>query len=335
MKHQPLLYIAIVVITATLVLINPNLGISNGNATTSFPPSYTQGRDMPTPRSEASAAPIGAKIYVIGGSPGAMDVVEAYDANNQTWTSSDINGSSVLPSLPVGVNHAAAASFDGKLYVVGGFLEDKVSSDHLFIYDPIANNWSQGAPMPTPRAAPTANFINGTLYVAGGENADISALDTLEAYHPSNNTWIELDPMPTARQHLTSAAVDGKLYVIGGRTAGPSTNLNSTEVFDPQSGNWTVLEDMPSERSGIAAAAVGDAIYVFGGESSDMVFDNNEMYNATSGNWTSLDKLPTARHGLAAAVVDDDIYLIGGGLEPRRSDPATPIVEVYHKASRP
>jgi protein-disulfide isomerase/N-acetylneuraminic acid mutarotase len=326
-----------------LILIVATMAIIITSGTTTVAPlfatlslsSYTQGPDMPTPRSEAPAASIEDKIYVVGGSPGAMDVVEAYDTNNETWTSSEMNGSSVLAPLPIGINHAAAASFDGNLYVVGGYLTGQVEVDHLFIYDPIANEWSEGAPMSTPRAALTANFINGTLYVAGGANIDSSALDTLEAYHPVNNTWTQLDPMPTGRQHLTSTVVDGKLYVIGGRISG-STNFNSTEVFDPLSDNWTVVEDMPSKRGGLAAAAIGDSIYVFGGElfggeSPDMVFDNNEKYNTTSNSWTSgVDNIPTARHGLTAVAVDDNIYLIGGGLEPGTSHPATSIVEVYH-----
>jgi N-acetylneuraminic acid mutarotase len=290
---------------------------------------YTNAADMPTARSEAAATNIGARIYVIGGAPGALDIVEIYDVATDTWISSKNDGPSSVAPLPVGVNHAAAASYDGKLYVIGGFLEGRVASGYLFIYDPIENAWSRGADMPTSRAALTANFINGTLYAVGGTNEDASALDIVEAYNPSNNTWTtNIDQMPTARQHLSSAVVDDKLYVIGGR--GPSTDPSSTERFDPKLGNWTILDDMPSKRSGLAAAAVGDNIYIFGGESSSHVFNNNEKYSVRTGNWTSQIPLPTPRHGLGAAVIDNDIYLIGGGLEAGRSSPATTVVEIYH-----
>ena len=292
---------------------------------------YTNAVDMPTARSEAAATNIGARIYVIGGAPGALDIVEIYDVATDTWISSKNDGPSSVAPLPVGVNHAAAASYDGKLYVIGGFLEGRVASGYLFTYDPIENAWSRGADMPTPRAALTANFINGTLYAVGGTNEDASALDIVEAYNPSNNTWTtNIDQMPTARQHLSSAVVDGKLYVIGGRISGPSTNLNSTERFDPRLGNWTILDDMLSRRSGLAAAAIEDNIYVFGGESSNHIFDNNEKYSTRTGNWTSQIPLPTPCHGLGAAVIDNDIYLIGGGLEAGRSSPATTVVEIYH-----
>ena len=292
---------------------------------------YTKGPDMPTPRSEAAVASIGTRIYTVGGAPGALNIVEIYDAADAMWVSSKKDGSSSVAPLPVGLNYAAADSYNGKLYVVGGFLEGRIASTYLFVYDPIENTWTRGADMPTPRAALTAKIINGILYAVGGTNENSSALNVVEAYNVSNNRWtINLDPMPTARQHLSSAVVEGKLYVTGGRISDPSTNLNSTEQFDPKLSSWTILTDMPSKRSDLAVAAIGDEIYVFGGESSNHVFNSNEKYSTRTDSWTSQIPLPTARHGLAAAVVDKDIYLIGGRLEPIRSSPAATLVEIYH-----
>jgi N-acetylneuraminic acid mutarotase len=299
-------------------------------------PSYTTGTIMPSPRSEMAAAAIGSKIFVVGGSPGTLDTMEVYDADSDTWISSeeldedDPSASATVAPLPLAVNHAAAASHDGRLYVVGGYLEGRAPSEKLFIYDPSADTWTQGADMPTPRAALTANFIDGKLYVVGGTNNEANALSTLEQYDPSTNTWVELPSMPTARQHLSSAVVDGKLYVAGGRLSGPSANVDAFEAYDPANRSWASLEPMPSERGGLAAAAIGNSLYVFGGESSDTVFDNNEKYDTSIGKWTSEPLLPTPRHGLVAVAIEGEIYLIGGGLEPTASRPATPVVEIYH-----
>lgn len=297
---------------------------------------YSTGAIMPSPRSEMAAAAIGSKIYVVGGSPGTLDTVEVYDVDSDSWISSeeldedDPSATDSVAPLPLAVNHAAAAAYDGRLYVVGGYLEGRTPSDKLFIYDPSSDAWTEGADMPTPRAALTANFIDGKLHVTGGTNNQASALDTLERYDPSTNTWEELPPMPAARQHTSSAVVDGKLYVAGGRNSGPSTNVDAFEVYDPANQSWTELQSMPSERGGLAAAAIGNYLYVFGGESSDTVFDNNERYDTNTGVWTSEPSLPTARHGLVAVAIEGEIYLIGGGLEPTASRPATPVVEIYH-----
>jgi N-acetylneuraminic acid mutarotase len=297
---------------------------------------YSLGSPMPTPRSEAAIANIGTNIYVLGGSPGTKDTVEVYDSLKDSWISStdgkdngDSTGSVIVPPLPVAVNHAAAASYNGKIYLVGGFMEDRIPSNKLFIYDPTTNKWQPGADMPTARAALTVNFVNGTLYAIGGTNLESKSLSTNEAYDPTENVWKEMAPMPTPRQHLASAVLDGILYAFGGRDSGPSTNVDATEAYDPVSDKWSVLESMPSKRGGISAVAVDDyGIFVFGGESSSQVFENNERYDPSTNSWQTVLPLPTPRHGLAATNVDGKIYIIGGGLEPTTSKPATDEVDI-------
>jgi N-acetylneuraminic acid mutarotase len=67
--------------------------------------------------------------------------------------------------LPHPLHHTAATSFDGKIYVVGGFLDSQwTPSNRLFIYDPLKNQWHESKQMPTARGALTANFING-IYI--------------------------------------------------------------------------------------------------------------------------------------------------------------------------
>ena len=286
---------------------------------------------MPTPRSEAAYASLGTKIYVIGGagntSPGNKKIVEAYDSSSNKWTTS-------IASLPVAVNHAATDSYNGKIYVVGGYLDNRVPTNRLFIYDPSQNTWTEGASMPTTRADPTAKFINGILYAVGGANLDFKKLSTNEAYNPSTNTWSPKAPMPTARNHLSSAVVDGKLYAIGGRTSGPSGNLNANEAYNPSTNTWSPKAPMPSARGGIASVAINSNIYTFGGEAPTFVFDKNEKYDTSTNKWSSEASLPTARHGLTAVAFGSKIYVIGGGLQAGTSKPATGVNEIFQTDSQ-
>src|ERR687883_1682307 len=137
---------------------------SNNDHTKSF---WTNGSSIPTPRTEVSTTAVGDSVYVIGGFNAQgqpSNIVEIYHTKNNTW-------SSAAP-LPHTLHHTAAAtSFDGKIYVVGGFLDSQwTPSNRLFIYDPFKNQWREGKQMPTARGALTANFIDGILYAIGGQS---------------------------------------------------------------------------------------------------------------------------------------------------------------------
>ena len=294
---------------------------------------WTSGKPSPVSKMESAYATIDYKIYIIAGygetGKRNKNSVEVYDAKTDTW-----NTTGAAPLL-VNVNHAAAAAYNGKIYLAGGFLDNKVLSDKLFIYDPVKNKWQEGKTMPTARGALAAAFINGILYAVGGQSSSSSPqiLATNEAYDPISNMWTSKAPMPTARHHAGSAVVDGKLYVIGGRVNGIShtININVNEMYDPENDRWITLEPMPSKRSGISAAASvnNSSIYVFGGEEPSKTFNNNEKYDTKSNKWTSEPPMLTPRHGLGAVAIDDDkIYVIGGGPEPGLS--VSNVNEIFH-----
>jgi N-acetylneuraminic acid mutarotase len=317
-----LFLLIIVVFDFPISMAQMTTSISSAATTESF---WTAGAPMPTPRTEVTAAVLDDDIYVIGGFDEfgqATDIVEVYNIANNSWSRT-----TAAAPLPEPLHHTAAASYDGKIYVVGGFTaagspSDRSPSNKLFIYDPVQNSWQEGEPMPTARGALNVNFVNGTLYAIGGYSD--RPLNSNEAYDPSTDTWTSKALMPTARHHAGSAVVDGKIFVIGGRITGSSENLSINEAYDPEQDIWiTNLEAMPSERSGIAAAASSvngsSNIYVFGGEEPYFAFNNNEKYDARTNEWTSEPPMPLARHGLAAVYYtedDDKIYVIGGGPHP-------------------
>jgi N-acetylneuraminic acid mutarotase len=100
---------------------------------------------MPTPRTEVSATSLGDAIYVVGGFDAyghAMDIVEIYNIKNNTWKRA-------AAPLPHPLHHTIATSFNGKVYVVDGFLDGQwTPNNRSFIYDPLKNQWHEGKPMP-------------------------------------------------------------------------------------------------------------------------------------------------------------------------------------------
>lgn len=284
---------------------------------------WEKGEEMPIHRTEIAADLLDNKIYVIGGADyqkdGVIDTVEVYDPEKNEWTAA--------APLPIPIDHTSAVAYDGKLYLVGGFLEDKVSTDKLFIYDPNEDTWTEGSPLPSPRGALTAEVINGTIYAVGGVNKDHQPVNTNEAYDIKTNTWTTREPIPGPKHHVASAVVDGELYVLGGRLFGngePSeineslTNFDDNWRYDPEKNKWTSLEPMSIKRSGFTATSLNGQIYVFGGQGTEGSYNSVERYDPITNKWYGEPVMPTERSGSASVAYKDRIYVFGGqhnGLE--------------------
>ncbi len=285
--------------------------------------SWEVGEEMPTHRTEIAADLLDNRIYVLGGADyqkdGVIDTVEVYDPEKNTWTTA--------APLPIPIDHTSAVAYNGKLYLVGGFLENKISTDKLFIYDPNENKWTEGNPLPSPRGALTAEVINGTIYAMGGVNKDHQPVNTNEAYDVKTNTWTAREPIPGPKHHVASAVVDGKLYVLGGRLFGngePSeineslTNFDDNWRYDPEKNKWMPLESMSIRRSGFTATSLNDQIYVFGGQGTEGSYNSVERYDPITNKWYGEPAMPTERSGSASVAYKDRIYVFGGqhkGLE--------------------
>lgn len=278
------------------------------------------GESMPTNRSEIAAEMVNGKIYVMGGGDyskdGIVDSLEIFNPTTNEWTQG--------APLPYGIDHAPSVTYEGKIYLIGGFLRDKITTDKVLIYDPITNEWTQGTPLPAPRAASVAEVVNGTIYVISGLDIDHHPVTTNDAYNIENDTWMTKAQMPTKngpKHHAASTVVDGKIYVIGGRLFGNGvpnqindalTNLDDNWMYDPQKNNWTLFNSMPIGRSGFAAESSDGKVYVFGGQVARGPMTNVESYDPITNEWAVEPKMKFARDGLTAVTFNDRIYVLGG-----------------------
>jgi N-acetylneuraminic acid mutarotase len=119
-----------------------NTGESSNPTSTSTV--WSNGASSPTPKMESAYTEIGDKIYIIAGygetGKRNKNSVEVCDTKTDTWTTA--------APVPVNLNHAAAAALDDKIYLGGGYLDNKIPSNKLFIYDPATDAWQEGIPMP-------------------------------------------------------------------------------------------------------------------------------------------------------------------------------------------
>ena len=142
---------------------------------------WSQGNPGGTPRYEHSALVVGAKIYFYGGrgsdedSDGSndfLDTLEIYDSQEDSWT----NGA----SLRVGLESAAAAVVDSRIYVWGGNRDGSPFQRDLYVYNIDSNTWQKAQSGGTGRRYHAGDSSDGILYFHGGFNGD--ELDTLERF---------------------------------------------------------------------------------------------------------------------------------------------------------
>ena len=307
-----------------------------------FPPSpWKKGAPFPEPDEEYYGVAANGKLYVLSGWAEGMarGVNYEYDPAADKWTKKK--------SMPLKSHHPALASYNGKVYVCGGFVAPEKSPlpigaawqpiDNVWEYDPAADSWKALAPLPTKAGSGVAVEVRGKIYFIGGATTaegskapfftfmgPCKVLSTNYAYDPATNKWESRKPMAVPRNHAFAAAVNGKIYVIGGRNGHgfimSATNTDAVEEYDPANDLWSSpKERMPTPRSGGGCGTDGRRIYVAGGEVTTRAlcgaFRAVEAYDPATNSWALLPPMPLPRHGVAGAVIGDRFYLASGMIQ--------------------
>lgn len=218
---------------------------------------------------------------------------------------------------------AAGAAVDGKAYVIGG----KNGSGHLstlFVYDPVAETWGQGADLPGAAVEnPAAVVLDGRIYVFGGSTDPFSgAVDNAAVYTPATGNWDSLSPMPTARGGAAAQVIDGKIYVVGGMGSS-SESLAVMEIYDPATDTWSSGASLTTRRDNAGLAAMDGKLYIFGGRIRNVdgstengTLQSTEMFDPTVGVWSEKAPMPTGRRTFSLGSVGGKAQIIGGELNP-------------------
>ena len=129
---------------------------------------------LPSARTGVQVAALNGKLYAVGGQtpgPGVQLELLEYDPGQNAW-----RGRAALPAGREGTLAVGA----GRLYLIGGKLDNVVTA-RVDVYDPVANQWSSGTPLPTPRQQVGAASLGGRLYAVGGDTGNFSYVGTVEA----------------------------------------------------------------------------------------------------------------------------------------------------------
>lgn len=238
-----------------------------------------------------------------------------------------------LPGLPTGPQQeTAVASLGTRLYVLGGFDENRAIQASLDLYDTATEQWTSVTPAPSPLHHANLVAADGRLFVLGYLSGDaFTAMPDVLVYDPPTDTWSSRTPMPTARARGAAAigVIGRTVHVAGGYRAG---SLAEHDVYLLDEDRWETRADLPQARDHVAGAAIAGTLYVLGGR-ADVPTDRVDAYDPATDTWSSRAPMPTGRAGAATAVVDDTIIIAGGEGNGAVASGVFSQVEAYDPAS--
>ncbi|KAH0615515.1 hypothetical protein JD844_004874, partial [Phrynosoma platyrhinos] len=156
-------------------------------------------------RSGVGVASLNGSIYAVGGHDGVVCLnsvdrvgayailiflsipVERYNPTEDKW--------SPCPPLRICRENLGCATFQGKIYAVGG-RDDLTELCSAERFDPLTNEWSAVPPMKSKRSKVSLVVANGNLLAIGGYDG-IVHVATVEAFDWEMNKWRRFGSMQT------------------------------------------------------------------------------------------------------------------------------------------
>lgn len=239
-------------------------------------------------------------LYVIGGfDSAARSTAEVFVYDRVRWAAG--------PRLPTSLDHPAAATADGALYLAGGFSSGRTSAR---VFRLAGDHWDELPSLRHARGALGLVAVGSKLYALGGNDGG-NQVALPEVFDTQTRVWQDVSPMPAPRNHVASFAYRGLACVAGGR----SPNMARVDCYDPTSGGWQVMPSLPTVTSGAGAAALADQVVVAGGESTDENTVVDQVARFQAGGWRT-EAMLHPRHGIQLAVLDGRAWACGGAPRP-------------------
>ena len=196
---------------------------------------------MPIPKAWITASIVGNKIYIVGG--GVYDPVrnswslnesialsksvsDSWSLNESIALSKSVSDSWALNESIAPYDIFASASLDKKIYIVGGFSQDRWHNKNL-IYNIETDSFSSGSYPPSSVATGVAVAFHEKIFVLGYSQS----FNFIHIYDPYSDNWtLGSSPPISYLFNFGIANIGDKLYVIGGFTYNMIT-------FKPSSAN--------------------------------------------------------------------------------------------------
>lgn len=224
-------------------------------------------------------------------------------------------------AAPLTRAEAAGAKVNGKLYVIGGFINGSLSvTKQLDVYDPQTNTWSTAAPMPAPTTHASTAVDGNTIWVAGFfYNDGVTASKLVYKYDTLTNTWSRGPDLPLARGAGAMAIVGRELHFWGGLTGSTYDSSRHWRLnLDNTGAGWVVDTDVSENINHHAGIALNGKIYSIGGMFEKQETTGNQasvrVYDPATRKWSTVKSMPSARgHIGPSTFIRNGRIVIAGG----------------------
>ncbi len=261
---------------------------------------------MPVSNHDLTAAVLGNKFYVAGGLTAEwgfptrshpFDELWELDTKNWQWR--------VAGKFGRGRIYCATASFDNKIWIIGGDVIEADGTRHAIttvqIYDPRTVTMTEGVPNTIARPMPIALAAGGRLYVMGNERDKYDQPGQMESISAGEKVWRREPDAPTGMGPLAGTLLDGKLYI--------AVRDRGLAIFDTTTKRWE-LDASFKPRSCQMTAYRGE-IWMLGGRDTAGE-DQTLIYSPRTQKWRQGPLLPRPLSWGAAEVIDGKLIITGG-----------------------
>ncbi|HSI72716.1 MAG TPA: glycosyltransferase, partial [Fimbriimonas sp.] len=248
----------------------------------------------------------------------------------------------IRTACPLALYDAGGAQVGNRMYVLRGYQEIGGVNDKVFVFDLVAECWTETSPPPARLAHSHAGVCSDGvrfIYVTSGQLgtqcspaiADSFSFDTVLGI------WSDLPPLPEPRYAGTMQLIGGRLHFVGGALADrytPSSDHWSLAVAEGRAleDNWRKEPSRPLSVMHLGSAVIEDAFYTFGGQQGDFTaipgdphytcngktresfFPDVYRYRPGEQTWSRLSDLPIPVSHIDFSVLhaNGKIHVIGG-----------------------
>ena len=169
---------------------------------------------------------------------------------------------------PLALESGGTAAFRGRVWVAGGFDENRKGRADVVVYDPATKQWSDGPTLPqSVNHAALVATDKELLLIGGYRGSTLVPIRTVRRLDPATSTWVRGPSLPVAIG-AGAAAWDGKRVVFAGGVA--ANGKPSAAVFTLEGSSWRRIGKLSKAREHLAAASDGKGTTFFlAGEVND------------------------------------------------------------------